>query len=119
MKPRQFYNSEIRNCAFRYAADVGLPYHQAPTYMPVQEKVSKCIADLFDAMPHTPTNPIVRTSYEQFIRELVDQYHFAVENLGLCIEPYLSQGQPYESSRDLMDDIRLHKHMYYFKTESG
>jgi hypothetical protein len=119
MKLKQVYNSEIRNCAFKYAAIVGLPYHQAQTYRPVQENVSKCIADLFDAMPHAPMNPLVRASYEQFVQEIIDQYHFAVETMGLCVEPYLSPGQPYESSREMIDDIRLHKHLYYFKTECG
>jgi len=112
------YNSEIRTCASKYASAIGLPYYQELTCIP-QENLSMLIADLFDAMLHEPMNYIVLSSYNQFIREIIAQYHFIIENMELFIEPWLSEGQPYLNSYELMEDIRINKHLYYFKTEMG
>ena len=114
-----FYNLDIRKCALKYALTIGLSYDKKPTYTPIQENVSKQVANLFEALTHNPKNCLVQASYEQMIREIIDQYNFAVDYMGLSVEPWLSPGQPYANSQGMIKDVCLHKHLYYFKTESG
>jgi uncharacterized protein DUF3293 len=76
------------------------------------------IADLFDAMPHDPGHPLVRASYEQYVREVVEQYEFAVGWLGLRVEAWPHATEPYRDSGEMLSDVRRDRHLYFLATHA-
>lgn len=57
-------------------------------------------------------------SYKYLKESFKECYEFIKENTDLVIEPYNQEGQPYESSKEMFEDIENNNHYYYFKTES-
>lgn len=76
------------------------------------------VADLFDAVRHDPGNPLVQASYRQFIQEVAEQYEFAVAWLGLRVEPWPHAAEPYRDSREMIEDVRHRRHLYFLATHA-
>jgi len=76
------------------------------------------VADRYDAMPHDPGHPLVQASYQRFIREVSEQYDFAVGWLGLRVEPWPHASEPYRNSREMIEDVRRDRHLYFLATHA-
>jgi hypothetical protein len=76
------------------------------------------IADAFDAMPDTPNAPHVLKAYNALAKEPKDQYDWLVKK-GYRIEPWKGEGQPYENSAAMVEDVLNNKHLYFFLTDEG
>lgn len=76
------------------------------------------IADGFAAMRHDPSNPLVLASYQQYIQEVTEQYEFAVAWLDLRVEPWPHTAEPYRNSREMFEDVRRHRHLYFLATHA-
>ena len=82
----------------------------------LDEARAKRISDAFDAMKHDPNNPEVKAAYEALAKETLDQYNeFA--KAGYKVE--INNNEPYNSSQEMIDDLRNNKRMKIFSTESG
>ncbi|MGH8791905.1 MAG: DUF3293 domain-containing protein [Stackebrandtia sp.] len=114
---REQGNDLIRRCARRYAENIGLK-HDTPDFTPPTEQKGMLIADLFEAMAHEPDDPVVRSSYRQYIREIADQFECVVDDLGIHIEAWTGSGEPYRDSGHMMDDVRRDRHLYFLPTRS-
>jgi hypothetical protein len=88
---------------------------ELPKANPVAQKQ---IADAYAAMKHDPTNPEVRKAYEALTSEIEQQYDDLVTNKGLKVSK-ITGDNPYKSSKDLVNDVRVNNRMSYFPTESG
>ena len=66
-------------------------------------------------MKHDPTNPDVVRAYDALVKETIDQYDAILED-GYAME--LSEVE-YNSSQDMIDDVRNRKVMRVFSTEDG
>jgi hypothetical protein len=88
---------------------------ELPKANPVAQKQ---IADAYAAMKHDPTNPEVRRAYEALTSEIEQQYDDLVTNKGLKVSK-ITGDNPYKSSKDLVNDVRVNNRMSYFPTESG
>jgi Protein of unknown function (DUF3293) len=108
----------LRSCATRYVASARLPEDGSPTYAPMTGELGMLVADLFDAARHDPGNPLVRASYRRYVHEVTAQYEFAVAELGLRVEPWPHGGEPYRNSREMTDDVRCHRHLYFLATHA-
>lgn len=111
-------DAELRLCAARYRAYAQLPDGDSPPFVPLTDELGMLVADLFAAAPHDSGNPLVRASYQQYIREVTEQYEFAVAWLGLRIEPWPHAGEPYRDSRQMIEDVRLRRHLYFLATHA-
>lgn len=110
---------KIRSVANNYAKSKGLtlnhPTHQAEVNMPR----AKNIAAAYEAMPHNPEHPEVKRAYNALINETADQFHH-IKNAGLKISKIKSgMANPYQSSKDMLQDVRNNNHMWYYPTEQG
>jgi hypothetical protein len=82
-------------------------------YVSLNPQLSKRIADYYDRAKHDPTNPQVKSSYDAFKRETLAQYRH-LQSLGVRLEPWLKEGQPYANSNEMVADVRGNNHLYHF-----
>lgn len=82
----------------------------------IDKTLSKRISDAYEQMKHDPTSPDVKTAYEAMINETLEQYNAIVEE-GYSIE--LSEVEPYSSSEQMLEDLRVNKNMKVMSTMYG
>lgn len=102
-----------------YMQERGLPFDGVkpePTIIPEQAMRR---ADDYVAMDHAPNNPLVKQSYDSLGSEIEKQYDFLVNRAGVKIEPWTAEGQPYASSKHMVEDVEKNNHLWYFPSEAG
>ena len=109
----------IRECADGYLAARGMERAQPRGRVAMERARGIRIADTFETMPHRPDDPCVAAAYEQFAREIGDQFEFVLCFAGMSMEPWLRSGQPYRGSTDMFRDVYCNRHLYFFTTSSG
>lgn len=112
---RRAPNLYIRAGAQTYVKGVGLSSIREGHYIPVLEDRARYIANCYDALPIVDAkNPAVARSYNALIVEIIAQWEFVSEKLGIRIEVWKGDGQPYQNSQEMMDDLRDNHHLYIF-----
>jgi hypothetical protein len=108
----------IREAAEGYMRGAGMPYVPLQNYVPVNVPRAKAIAQAFEVMPHTPSDPMVQRSYEALAKETRDQY-LTLKRLGVKFER-MPEVDPYAATPRLaIKDLLENKHMYYFPSDIG
>lgn len=75
---------------------------------------SKDIADAYEAMKHDPNDPAVKKSYDSLKKDIDEQWDHA-EKSGIDFEPWNKEEQPYKNSKEMMEDVKNNKHLYFFQ----
>ena len=110
---------ELVNVAESYAKKFNIPYTRQAEYVPIDEDFSKELADAYEAMKHDPSNPKVKESYEDLIRQTKDQYD-ALVDAGYEFTFFDSKTDPYKGNPvDAMRDLRANKKMAVYGTYDG
>lgn len=107
-------DAELQRIAAEYNQKQGLNPPSHTDYVHVDEALAMKIADAYEAMEHNPQDPRVRKAYDAFIREVKLQWDH-LEDAGYVLEPWKKEGQPYQSSREMVDDVRKNHHLYFFQ----
>jgi len=79
----------------------------------------KIIADAYHNMKHDPHHPEVKAAYEALINETKKQFKDMLDQGFKFTKIKPNQENPYKTSRDLHNDIKQNKHLYFFPTEQG
>jgi hypothetical protein len=111
-------NPDIRAIAASYALDANIDYDESKSregVVSVDTDRARVIADMFDSAPDSFADPKMVESHKAMAREVIAQYK-ALRDAGYQMIPWGSQGQPYRNSREMMQDVRDNKRIYYFKT---
>lgn len=103
------------------AQDVANSYNEAHSrppvghgYVEVNQPRARSIAGAYDAAPDDDSkNPEVRAAYGALSREVDAQWDHAVAG-GMKFEPWTKEGQPYDTSKQMTEDVRANKHMYFY-----
>jgi hypothetical protein len=96
-----------------YNARQGLPPVQHG-YVAVDEPRAGTIADAYDALPeHDEDNPAVQAAYEALATEIQAQWDHIIAS-GVEMVPWTKEGQPYATSKEMADDVRVNKRLYFF-----
>jgi GNAT superfamily N-acetyltransferase len=96
-----------------YNARLGLPPVQHG-YVAVDEARAGTIADAYDALPlHDEDNPAVQTAYEALATEIQAQWDHITAS-GIEMVPWTKDGQPYRTSKEMADDVRVNQRLYFF-----
>jgi hypothetical protein len=105
-------SDDVRDLAERYRAAVPglLPPHEG--YAPVDQDLSRRVADAYQKLKSDPADPRVRAAYDAFINETLAQWNVAHAN-GYKFEPWLKGGQPYATSADMIADLRDNRHLHF------
>jgi len=118
-KPPNAPNERVRSLARGYMNSVGMNYEErAGEYVEIDPVVGMQIADAFDAMQHSPTDPAVIESYNALKKETLDQYDYLIAN-GVQLIPWAGKGEPYpfpNGSKLMAEDVQANERLYYFKT---
>ena len=114
------HNPRIRQVAREYAQSAGIDYNPPTTYQKVDPARAKRIADAYEAMPHAPSDPLVKASYDALLRETLAQYQ-AMKKAGMQLEFYPDPANdPYKSNPRLAtEDVNQNNHMFIYPTDAG
>lgn len=82
---------------------------------PISPEFSKRVADEYDAMKHDPSDPKVQATYQAFKNDVKEQWDYAVNHMGVKFEPWTKEGQPYANSKEMVQDVKNNKHLYFFQ----
>lgn len=108
----------VRRAALDYMAKTGRPYTQPTEYLKADPERGARIAAAFDAMPHDPSDPLVKASYEAMAKETMAQYRVA-KKAGLKVD-FIKGEDPYQGSpRMAIEDIQKNHHMSVYSTDDG
>jgi len=97
-----------------YNKQAGLPVKTRIRPSKIALDKSFKIADAFEAMKHDPANPEVSQAYHAFRKEVADQYDFVTQKLGIKLLPWTEPGQPYGSSKEVFEDVKNNKRLYFY-----
>lgn len=81
-------------------------------------ELSKEIAEAYEKGDYITGTEEVDKSYKALIKETKQQYEFIVGK-GLKVERYQGKGEPYSSSREMLEDIRKNNHIYFLANEEA
>ena len=114
-KGRPAPNPDAQSVANDYNRSRGLSPVDHSTYAQVDQEQARTIADEFDALPDNASDdPRVREAYAALATEVNAQWDHIVAS-GMTLEPWTQEGQPYQSSREMAEDVRQNKHMYFYQ----
>src|SRR5437867_11199354 len=110
-------NELVRKAAQAYNEKYGFEKIIEGLYVPVDESRARRIADAYEALPIDDSrHPAVRRSYHQLAVEIEQQWHFAINVMGMTFEPWRYEGQPYNTnSAEMCSDIRKNRHLYFYQ----
>lgn len=111
-------NDTARKIADSYIKSAGLNQSRKQ-FNDVNPDFHSKVAAAYDSMKHSPNDPNVKKAYDALISETLEQFKL-LQNSGLKlsrIPPGMEN--PYKSSKDLHEDVKKNKHMWYYPTESG
>jgi len=92
----------------------GLPPVDHSTYIEVSQPRARDIADAYDALPaDDQDNPKVKEAYAALSTEIQQQWDHIVAS-GMTLEPWTQDGQPYQTSTEMVADVKNNKHMYFY-----
>jgi len=83
-------------------------------YHALDEKAAAAAAAETDKAEHRPLGPKVQESYQALKDEVAAQWDHIHNHDRVRAEPWTREGQPYQSSREMMEDVARNKHLYFF-----
>lgn len=110
-------NEFVRKAAQAYNEKYGLGRIIEGLYVAVDESRARKIADAYEALPiDGASNPAVRTAYHPLAEEIEQQWRFAKDVMGMTLEPWRFEGQPYDTiSAKMCADVRKDRHLYFYQ----
>ncbi|NQZ74578.1 MAG: hypothetical protein HRT61_00440 [Ekhidna sp.] len=111
--------SDILSVANKYNSQAGLPEVKINRVKSLDQSKSKSIADAYDSLlDDNLDNPEVYSSYNDLVVETNSQFE-ALQSEGYVVELYKGEGEPYANSQEMLEDLRVNKHIYVFSTKAG
>jgi hypothetical protein len=107
---------EAGEIADEYIKEKGLSTAPIQKITKLDTENSKRIAKEFDKMKATPNDPQTKAAYNAMVEETLEQYEKIISK-GYKVE--INNSEPYDSSADMIKDLRENKSMKIFSTDSG
>ena len=107
---------EATTIANRISERTGIDFQEAERITKLDEPRARRIAQAFEALESDPENPEVKEAYQAMIDETIEQYNAIIE-AGYTLE--VNNAEPYQSSQEMIEDLRNNKNLKIFSTESG
>lgn len=115
----KLFNEPLEDAAVianEYMSEKGMSTSPIQKITKLDTDNSKRIAQEFEKMKATPNSPETKSAYKAMIDETLEQYQKII-NKGYKVE--INNSEPYDSSADMIKDLRENKSMKIFSTESG
>jgi len=107
---------EATTIANRISERTGIDFQEAEKITKLDETGARRIAQGFESLESDPQNPEVKEAYQAMIDETIEQYNAIIE-AGYTLE--VNNAEPYQSSQEMIEDLRNNKNLKIFSTESG
>lgn len=105
---------QVQREADDYNRARGLRPRQPGHYVDVDQPRAGRIADAYDALPEDDSqNPEVARAYMALASEIRLQWDHAIAN-GMRFEPWTEDGQPYQTSIEMVEDVRTNRRLYFY-----
>ena len=105
---------ELRDAVADYNERYGFAPPIEDHYVPLNEQTARQIAKAYQELPTMDRSPETQRAYAALGKEIQQQYDFATKALGYHFEPWTKDGQPYANSKEMQEDVRANKHLYFF-----
>jgi hypothetical protein len=79
----------------------------------------KIIANAYHQMKHDPSHPEVKAAYGALIEEMGKQFQEMLDQGFKISSIKPGQSNPYKNSKEVHEDIRRNKHLWFFPTSEG
>jgi hypothetical protein len=115
----KLFNESLEDAAVianEYMSEKGMSTSPIQKITKLDTDNSKRIAQEFEKMKATPNDPDTKAAYKAMVDETLEQYQKII-NKGYKVE--INNSEPYDSSADMIKDLRENKSMKIFSTESG
>jgi PAS domain-containing protein len=115
----KLFNEPLEDAAVianEYMSEKGMSTSPIQKITKLDTDNSKRIAKEFEKMKATPNDPETKAAYKAMVDETLEQYQKII-NKGYKVE--INNLEPYDSSADMIKDLRENKSMKIFSTESG
>lgn len=106
-------NENLRTIADAYCQVIGLPAPIRGHYYEVDHAFAREICLAYEALPEIDTSEHCVKCYRALAEEVKWQFDF-LRAAGYTFEPWQQEGQPYQKSCEMADDLRANKHLYFF-----
>lgn len=107
-----------QDAAAKYMKKSGVNNPSPKIFAAINKERARRIADAYDNMAHTPTDPATVQSYNALVKETYAQYD-AILATGLKVE-FNPEGEiPYPNPREAILDVVRNNHLYIFPTRDG
>jgi hypothetical protein len=99
-----------------FGEKIGRKFSRKQALQPISIQKGIAIADAYEAMQNNPNDTEVKQAYDAFKRETKEQFeHF--QSLGFKFIPQ-KEGQAYETSKEMADDVADNKTLKFLPTEN-
>jgi hypothetical protein len=109
-EPNPFVKEGIRG----YNSDYGITPAIEGYYAPIDEPRAREIAAVYESLPVFDEGQETQEAYAKLAEEIQQQWDYAINKMGVTFEPWVSEGQPYANSREMVRDVRDNKHLWFF-----
>jgi hypothetical protein len=114
LRPNAEPNPFVQERVSSYNSKYGLGEVVQGHYVPLDQERSKKIAAIYEALPIFDSGEETQQAYAALAKEIQQQWDFAIQEMGISFEPWTQEGQPYNSSREMVRDVRDNKHLWFF-----
>src|SRR4051812_46975633 len=109
-------NEFIRKGAREYNECYRLGPLREGLYVHVDEGIAHRIASAYeDLLTDDSSNPAVIRAYTALRVEVSQQWDYATREMGIRFESWTKPGQPYANSEEMLADLRLNRHLFFFQ----
>lgn len=106
-------NEYMRDVIRTYAYEMNMQPVTEGHFVPVDVALARSIAAYFDHALDTRRDADTVTAYLTLASEIDLQFAYLID-FGYRLEPWQQEGQPYANSREMTDDVRDNKHLWFF-----
>lgn len=82
---------------------------------PHDVEFAKRTANAYDTLTHNPVEPKTKAAYDALKKDVDKQWDYATNDMGIKFEPWAKEGQPYANSKEMVEDVKNNKHLYFFR----
>ncbi len=112
--PSKEANKTIQDAVDKYAKARWMEV-QRDYYVDLDAAHHRKVAKAYDALKvDNSADPRVAKAYTALVDELKDQWVFVEKELGIKMEWWTKEGQPYANSKEMRKDVADNNHLYFF-----
>lgn len=108
----------VQQVAEEYKSSKSIKGVSHPKVFEIYPQIAKEISKIYEKSDTSSTDQNVVEAYEALENETIEQYKFIIEK-GLQVERWNGKGEPYASSKEMLNDLKNNKHLYFLPNDEA